>query len=482
MTYKPFAKRTILIFLANLITGFSGIILLPILTKNLSITDYGIYVQLTVTLGLIPVLITMGLPSYAMTRFLAGEKDKWKIQDGFYSIAFVIIIISTLVSLGFLIFVDQISQILFAGNILIVKILSILLIFSSLNILFQYYFITFQKIKRYSALICLKALFSMLFVSLFVLLGKGILGAALGLLSNEILFFIIMYSMIFVEIGVICPKFMDLRKYLTLSIPIIPGSLSYWVVDSSDRYLIAILIGISAVGYYSPGYTLGAIVSMFAFPITSILISTLSKSYDEKKDDEVKNLLEYSMKYFLLVAIPSVIGLSVLSKSILTILSTSEIAINGYFITPFVAVGMIFLGLANILANVVILKKNTKIIGITWIIAAMLNLILTLIFINVFGLIGAAIATLITYLIPFLVFTRYSSRVIKLNFHPIILVKIIFASLPIIFSYFIWKPIYMFNILLFICVNIILYLVLIVILNVINKEELHFFVSLIDLD
>ena len=150
MKYKLFAQRTILVFLANLIVGFSGIILLPILTRNLSIVDYGIYVQLTVTLGLIPIIITMGLPSYSMVRFLAGEKNKERIQDGFYSIMFIILITSLLFSSLFFIFSWQISQMLFAGNSIIVKILSILLIFSSLNILFQYFYITFQQIKKYS--------------------------------------------------------------------------------------------------------------------------------------------------------------------------------------------------------------------------------------------------------------------------------------------------------------------------------------------
>jgi len=127
-----------------------------------------------------------------------------------------------------------------------------------------------------------------------------------------------------------------------LSVPTLPGSLSYWIVDSSDRYLIGILLGVASVGYYSPGYTLGSIVSMLATPITSILTASLSKSYNENKEDEVKNLLEYSIKYFLVIGFPAVIGLSVLSKPLLTILSTIEIANSGYMITPFVALGFCY--------------------------------------------------------------------------------------------------------------------------------------------
>ena len=479
MKYKIFAKQSILIFLANLFTGLSGIILLPILTRNLSIADYGLWVQLNVTISLIPIFIVMGLPSYAMIRFLAGEQNKEKIQDGFYSIAFVILVISLLVSLLFFIFTGQISKILFNGNSLVVRLLPLILIFSSLNILFQCFFITFQQIKVYSILLCLKAITLILFISSFILLGKNILGATTGFLCNEFLFSLIAFSIIFSEIGIIFPKFTELKEYLHLSIPTIPGTLSYWVVDSIDRYLIGILLSVSAVGYYSPGYSLGAIVVMIASPITSILTSALSKSYNEKKEEEVKNLLEYSIKYFSFIAIPSVIGLSLLSKPLLTILSTNDIANATYFITPFVAVGFLLLGLNNIIVNMIILKKKTKLIGLTWIIAALINLILNLFFIPIFGILGAAIATLIAYTIPFIILAHYSFKFIKLNLNYVFIIKIILASIPIIFVYFFWEPNGIISILSFVLVSIILYLTFVLFLQVFNKEELSFIKNLL---
>ena len=474
MNFKIFAQQTILVFFANLIIGLSGIILLPILTKNLPLADYGVWVQLNVTIGLMSIIVVMGLPSYSMVRFLAGEKNKRRIQDGFYSIALLILVVSLLISSIIFIFSGQISQLLFAGNVLIVKILSFILIFSSLNFLFQYFFITFQQIKRYSILLSSKAIMSILFVSSFVLLGKGIVGASVGLLLNEIIFFLIYFSFIFSEIGIIIPKFTELKEYLHLSIPTIPATLSYWVVDSSDRYLIGILLGVTAVSYYSPGYVLGAIVGMLSVPITSILTAALSKSYNEKKKNEVKDLLEYSIKYYLIIGIPATIGLSVLSKPLLTILSTTEIAINGYLITSFVAVGFLLLGLNNIIFNIIILKKKTKIIGITWIIAALLNLALNLIFIPILGILGAAIATLIAYSLPFIVLTSYSLRFVKLNVNYSSIFKIILSSVPIIFTYLLWEPSNILEVLLFILVNVVIYLILLLLLKVISNQELSF--------
>ena len=116
------------------------------------------------------------------------------------------------------------------------------------------------------------------------------------------------------------------------------------MVDFSDRYVIGILIGTAFVGYYSPGYTLGNIILMFLAPFTFLLASLLSLYYDQNKIEEVELHLKYSLKYFLLIAIPAVFGLSILSKPLLTVLSTPEIAQNGYLITPIVAIGALIFG------------------------------------------------------------------------------------------------------------------------------------------
>ena len=80
--YKLFVQRIGLVGITQILVSLSSIILLPILTKNYSVSDYGIWVQINVTLNLIPAIIVLGLP-YSMIRFLASKKDKEEIQEGF---------------------------------------------------------------------------------------------------------------------------------------------------------------------------------------------------------------------------------------------------------------------------------------------------------------------------------------------------------------------------------------------------------------
>jgi len=83
--FKLFAQRVGLVGITNFLSGISGIFLLPILSKNLSIDEYGIWVQVNVTLVLVSAVMLLGLPN-SMIRFMASVKNKEAIQEGFYSI------------------------------------------------------------------------------------------------------------------------------------------------------------------------------------------------------------------------------------------------------------------------------------------------------------------------------------------------------------------------------------------------------------
>ena len=150
--------------------------------------------------------------------------------------------------------------------------------------------------------------------------------------------------LIVAQIGFAIPKFRRLRQHLAFSVPLIPGMVSGWIVNSSDRYLIAFFLGAAAVGYYSPGYTLANILSMVAAPFVTLLPAVLAKHYDDDNIAEVRTILSYSLKYYFGIVLPCVFVLSVLSKPLLLALTTQQIAANGSLVIPLVAAGAALIG------------------------------------------------------------------------------------------------------------------------------------------
>ncbi|NQE54229.1 putative flippase AglR [ANME-1 cluster archaeon GoMg3.2] len=472
--HKLFTKRIGLIGITTLLVSLSGIILLPILTKNLPIEEYGAWTLIGVTIGLIPAVVMLGLP-YTMVRFLSAAKKREEIQEGFYSIAFIVLFTSAIASLLLLLFSKPIAASLFDDNLTIARILPLIVFIECLNGLLLNFFRTFQQIKRYSIFLFIKTYLNVALVAYFVLSGYGIFGAVTGLLITDLIVFLIMASLTIAEIGIKIPKFTDTKEYLAFGLPTVPGNLSSWIVNSSDRYVIGVFLGTAFVGYYSPSYALGSMILMFLAPLSFMLPVVLSKYYDENNMNEVKTVLRYSLKYFLLLAIPATFGLSLLSKPILTILSTPEIASQGYLVTPFVAVSALLFGIYATFHYIIILEKKTKIVGAIWIMAAILNLGLNIVVVPCMGILGAAITTLLAFAFALILTSFYSHKYFTFDIDFRFILKSIFASVAMSLVIIKWNPVGTLNVLIVIGVCAVVYAVILLLLGGINKEEIAFF-------
>lgn len=475
MPYRKFTKEIGLIGITNLAMALRGILLLPIITKFLGVTQYGIWAQLVVITSLVTPIINLGLP-YALVRFLPGEKNKAEIQDGIYSVVTLLFILGLIVSLGFFLLAGPISSFLQCESIL-VQILALAILFESLNQVFLNVFRAFREIKKYSFFIIFQGLGEVALIILFIILGYGLFGAVLALLAIRVINFLITGAIVIRKVGIKFPTFSRIKEYIHFSLPTVPGNISNWFVHFNDRFLIGYFLGAFFVGYYVPVYTLGAIVAFFESPLSFLLPSVLSKLYDENKINEVKNYLRYSLKYLLMITIPAFFGLSVLAKQLLTILSTSQIAENGYLLVPFMALSMLFYGAYGVIPQILVLVKKTSILGKIWVIATFLNLVLNIILIPYFGILAAALNTLLTYLFIFATSCYYSFKYLRFKIEWNSIQKSILASLVMSVSIVLINPAGILKVLSAILSGAIIYGILLFLLGAIDKKEIEFFKS-----
>lgn len=185
------------------------------------------------------------------------------------------------------------------------------------------------------------------------------------------------------------------------------------------------------------------------------------------------------MKYYLLLTVPAAVGLSILSKSLLLSITTFDIANHGFIITPFVALGAVFMGLYGITNNILILEKNTKVLGKLWIFVAILNVVLNIIFIPFMGILGAAIATLISYAFAFIVTALVSRRYMSLPFEVNSSIKIVIASAIMGIVVYLINPIGIVNIVGVSILGAAIYFVLIFAFRTISKKELDLIKSFV---
>lgn len=477
LTYKKFTKNVGLISIVNFLVVVKGIIFLPLITKMLGAFNYGIWAQLLVTVGLLAPVIRLGLTN-SIIRFVAAEKNGEEIKEGVYSTLFLIILLSIFSFSFFFLFINPISKFFQAPTILIL-ILPLIILFECLNFTLLTTFQAIQQMSRYSLFMISTALLEIILVTAAVYLGYGLKGAVLSLLFAKLIAFLLTYADIYKTIGFKFPTFYLIKKYLSFGVPTLLSNASYLAVTSVDKYLIGFFLGTLFVGYYAPAYSLGNFITFLIIPIGFVLSPAVSKSYDEGKIYEVRTKLRYSLKYFLIVAIPAVFGMSVLMKQILTVFTTQEIASNAFFVTPLVAFSILFYGASDIFSQILALVKKTKIVGLIWACAAILNIVLNLLFIPRFGILGAAIATLVAYAAAFALIWYYSFKEFTFEIDWLSIIKSIMAA--ILMSIFVLKinPQGLLMVFTTIIIAAAIYFVLIILMKSFTRKEFDFLKGLL---
>lgn len=395
--YKKFTKDVGLVGITQVVSVLKGLILLPILTKTLGAEMYGTWALIISAVSLLMPLALLQL-GFAMTRFLAAEKDKAKICKGFYSIFAASSFTAFALSLLIFLLAEPLSVAVFGGAdaAYFVKLAAFLVLLMTLDQVIIEYFMAFRQMGRYAVFSILQTVGEVLLTIYLVLSGYGLFGAIVSLLVVRALLFAAGVLVVGREVRVSKPSIAVIKSYLGFSLPMIPAMLCYWVVNLSDRYVIGYFMDVGDVGIYSAAYGLGSLVAFFWSPLSVTLLPAITRLYENNDIQELKNHLKYSFKFYLMFAIPSVFGLSILSKSMLTALTTPEF-VSGYLIVPIVALATILFNCSSIGMNVVVLHKRTKLVGIIYVISALINIAMNIILVPIFGILGAAIATLVTF-------------------------------------------------------------------------------------
>jgi O-antigen/teichoic acid export membrane protein len=338
------------------------------------------------------------------------------------------------------------------------------------------YLTAFRKMGLMATFTVVQSAVNVGLIYLFLRFGYSLNGVITATIVASLLFHLTLLFIILKQIGFKLPGFSRLRLFLSYGLPLTPTSAVLWIISSSNRYLISYYIGVTATGIYSAAYNIGWYTVFLITPITRLLFPTISKSYDEQNLVETRKYLKYSLKYFLMIAIPSAFGLSMLAKPILQVLTTSEF-VTGNTIVPFIAFSGVLSGVYEISVFIIHLVKKTKLVFMLLAISALLNIVLNIVLIPRMGLTGAATATLVAYGVVCILILIVTRRYLKFELSVPFILKSVFSSL--IMAICIWRinPESIAWILASIFIGFVVYFAVLLLIRGLSKEERAFFVN-----
>ena len=220
------------------------------------------------------------------------------------------------------------------------------------------------------------------------------------------------------------------KKLILYGTPLAASFLLDEVASISDRYMLAWLSGEAEAGKYAVGYDLAGnsilmimnAVNLAAYPMIVKLLDTEGKAA----------AVEYFKTYVILllgVSIPAVIGLSLIGPNLVELVIGEEYQASVILVLPWVAVAIFFMGCGSFYVHLPFQLGNYN-VGIFKIAGAIavLNLILNYFLIPTMGMQGAAIATLLSFIVSIIIGYIFGRRVFPIPFPVNDILKILSAS------------------------------------------------------
>ena len=407
--YKELLKNMGILMLSNFGSRLLAFFLVPLYTAVLSTSEYGNYDIIYSAIVLMFPILTLDITEGA-TRFLLDKNSSEEkiCKSSFGLLNFSIVIVTLLILLNsvfhFFPFIEQYSILIILYYITYTYNLSLQNITRGLD-----------RIKDVGISGIINAVFMLSLNILFLLIFKlGLNGYFLAyIIANCVsaLYLLVRVKLIHYIFSFGKGRDRETREVVKYSTPLILNSLSWWINDVSDRYIVTLICGAAVNGVYSVAYKIPSILSVIQSIFGQAWLISVTKEYKANNNVEfVKKI--YRLYNATLVLLCS--ALIVLNKFIASVLYKGEFY-DAWRYVPFLLISVVFSAISGAIAIIFSAEKDTKLSARAAFGGAIMNIILNIILIPLIGAIGAAIATAISNFTIWLIRWIYCRKYIKLK-------------------------------------------------------------------
>lgn len=434
--FKQILKDIFVYGIGKVVIQLFAFITLPIYTRIFVPAEYGIITFVSAVIGIISIFLGLGILSGVQRYFYDCKDEQTKIRyisTGFWFLIIWVLIIlialtPTLKYISSLSFGAERYALLYAIALISAAVTALL---SFLQNILR---IHFHPVK-YSIISFLSGVLTVGFSLLLILKYKlGILGFFLGGLIGSVITLAVCLILVFKNIRFTF-SLSFLKNILYFAVPLVPAGLAYWIFGMSDRIILGKLSTMSEVGLYAIAVKIIVIMEFARYALgeawspRAYQIYTTDKHYPEI----FGKMLLYVVVGFSFMAI----GFVSFAPEFLRILTTPAFYSAAIAVGP-LALGAVAYASTQVTAMGIGLTRKTKYISYFAWMTAVTNLGLNFLLIPRYGMLGAAIATMISYFILTVAYYITTQKLCPLKFESSKLVRVVLTLLAFVcISYFI---------------------------------------------
>ena len=407
---KKLGKGAVYVFLGIFFSKFIGY-LFKFVTARLGTDQYGILSLGIMIYSVFSIILVFGL-DYGITRFTAyylGENSKAKIKS-LINFIFPVVFISSLFG-SILLFLSSefIAVNLFHTTelIIVLKIFAFTIPFDCLRGLFLGVIKGYKNLKyEFYSRYLMEGTSRILLLFILVYSGFGIIGASIAYVVSVFISFL--SALVFFRKTFSYSKeiLLPINKFevFDYSWPLMFNALLGLATISIDSFIIGYFMGVSEVGIYNAIAPIARLTYMIPFSLSALLVPVLVGLYVQKDENTFSSVYNTLNRWVFMFNFPLMLFIIFFPKEVLFVLFGEEYIVGsiGLIILTF---GFFMMYSFMVSREVLLALKKSKSVFYFSLIGVILNIILCYFMVPIYGIIGAAIASVISLgLISLLIF------------------------------------------------------------------------------
>jgi O-antigen/teichoic acid export membrane protein len=393
------ATNVALYTVGEMIPRILSFLLLPVLTKYLTTGDYGISSYIATVASFLFVLTSLSVNTFALRSYykLGSIEEQKKMLGNLFIF---------LNGWGLLMLLLEASLFPFLLNAFAVKVpfypyflLGLIINFFDVAAIIPLIaYRVHENAKGFVLLSVGRTALQYVFVLLLVVGFKlGLLGSFLGRVTGCIPFAIV-YFFIIKSKGAFHFDIKQIKQAMVFSLPLLPGAISYLVISMFDRIILERYVSLNELGLYAVASTLALTLNII---VQGIYRSFEQKIFREHNNAGYRALTDNLFKiYIAALGIPG-FCIVLFAKEILFFFTSPQYYSAAQYVV-YLVIAVIVSGINTFFTTLLIADNRRKVVTYSSLIAAIVSFAANVIFIKYYGVFGACIASILSFLVVYI--------------------------------------------------------------------------------
>jgi len=423
---KQLTKDTAIYGVSTIVGRFLTFLLVPFYTNIFPPDEYGIVANLYIFIAILNIIYIFGMDAaylkFASNKSIASDKDKFSTP--YLAVMFVSLFLSLFIILikGSIISLFEVP----ASYSYLIYYTSFILFIDALCVIPFIKLRIERKAKKFATFKIINILTNVFFNLLLVLYFKwGIEAVFVSNLIASLLTLIILLPDIIKKLKPVI-NISLLSRLIKFGLPYLPAGLGSMLIQGIDRPILTNLTDLTTAGIYNANYKLGIFMMLFVNMFQYAWQPFFLQQAEEK---DAKKVFSKVLTYFTFAASIILVFVSLYIDDIVKVNFFGITLIgsaywSGLVIVPIILFGYLFNGLYVVFTAGIYIEEKSVYIPLVTGIGALVNVVVNLLLIPILGIIGAALATLLSYIVMALGLYIVTQKFYKIEYESVKMISI----------------------------------------------------------